>query len=158
LLASPAAGLNGSQNGFTSTASNFSIAYPAGTTVAAAVAVTKPRKKRLLFVDATLQVLTVAGAGETIRMYPRMNGSIGADPNSATPATDAVVKVCTSAAGGDYPTCSLTGTWWLDVDAYESGNPGALLDQPILVEMMLETPAGNVTSANISMRVQLLRK
>ena len=151
------AGINGTQNKSVSAAAHNGLSFPAGTTLAESAVIVKPRPKRVLLVDATLQVVTMAGSGDTIRMYPRINGSMGVDPDTSTPLNNAVTKICTSAAGGDYPTCSLTGTWWLDLDA-AAGIAPALLDAPLQVDLMVETPAGNVTSANVYLRTHILKK
>jgi len=91
----------------------------------------KGRAKRALSIHATLNI---RGAGATVvGILPRVNG-VSAEPNR-------VVTDCTSHAE-----CSVSGNWYLDVDAAELANPDAFVNEPLLVELIggeisLATPA-----------------
>ena len=139
------------------------IALPA--TAAAPVAsatVAKGTANSLLFVDATIQELGIVPPGDTMAMFPTVNG-LGFQPDLSKPEASQVWKGCrnpylTPDGSGDYPVCGFTGIWWLDLDAAEAAHPGLIIGQPLVVRLNAVGFAGNVSYANVSLTAQLVKK
>jgi hypothetical protein len=98
-----------------------------GTTPLVSATINKARAKRVLSIHATL---TVRGAGAAVvGILPRVNG-VSAEPSRIT--TDCSQQT----------ECSVSGSWYLDVDAAETANPDAFVGEPLLIELL-----GGETSA-----------
>jgi hypothetical protein len=105
----------------------------------------KGRSKRVLSIHGTL---SVRGAGAAvIGILPRVNG-VSAEPARIT--TD-----CASHAE-----CSVTGSWYFDVDAAETANPEMFVGEPLLVELIGgdTTPAEAMVTWDASVSVVVVKK
>jgi hypothetical protein len=105
---------------------------------------TRGRAKRLLMIDATM-VMNDDGPVE-ISVGPLVNG-IAAWPNAAA------VGHC---GAGEFA-CTVSGHWWLDLDQAEVENPGALIGQPLTVQLFAGETTGT-GQADVSMRVWMQKK
>lgn len=108
------------------------------------VQIVKGKKKRLLIVTGT--VSTFASAG-TISAEVVVNG-ISLEPIEG--GTNVVAQRCAGAA------CSLEGTWWLDVDAAESANPGMFYNVPL--DVVMTANASTATTGRASLTATLVKK
>ncbi len=143
-------------------ASAAAIALPAAPAPVVGATIARGKRKRLLVVHATIQEIGIYSPGDTMTMYPTVNG-LGFEPDSVHPENTQVWKGCKNPysgadGSGDYPVCGFTGTWWLDLDAAEAANPGALVGQPLAVSLNAAGFRGNVANANVSMTVQMIAK
>lgn len=138
------------------------IALPATAGTVASATVAKGTANNLLFVQATIQELGIVPPGDTMAMFPTVNG-IGFQPDLSKPEASKVWKGCrnpylTPDGSGDYPVCGFTGTWWLDLDTAEAAHPGVLIGQPLVIQLKAVGFAGNVSYANVSLTAQLVKK
>jgi hypothetical protein len=138
------------------------IALPATAAPVASATIVKGTANSLLFVQATIQELGIVPPGDTMAMYPTVNG-FGLQPDPSKPEASQVWKGCknpylTPDGSGDYPACSFTGTWWIDLDVAEAAHPGLIIGQPLVVQLNAVGFSGNVSYANVSLTAQLVKK
>jgi hypothetical protein len=90
--------------------------------------IAKGRKRRVLAIEAT--VGTESGAAGVLEMRPLVNDVAADGPIVSVACQPTLVH------------CSMTGTWWLDLDAAEAANPGVFVKQPLEVRLVGGTLAG----------------
>ena len=77
----------------------------------------------------------------------------GVEMEPGSPNPNFVLQGC-----GSIP-CTLTGTWWLDLDAAELANPGVFINQPLTVTLHGgEGFAAPQTEGRVAMSVRLQKK
>lgn len=115
-----------------------------GSTLATA-SLLKGKKKTVLAITATLT--TDSGANAVLQMLPTVNGF----------AVEGV-RVQQSCAF-TLAHCTVTGTWWFDVDASELANPGEVVGVPVDVVLTGGSVAGDDdASATVTLSVQVVKK
>jgi hypothetical protein len=92
------------------------------------------------------RVSSVQGQTILLGAVPVVNG-IGMYPQAA------VNVECTNTSIA----CSLGGTWWLDLDAAEAANPGAFINQPLVIGVVA-VQNYVVGMADVSIRAWLQKK
>jgi hypothetical protein len=144
-LASPGLAQNTSPGRNAVAAATFvlDVEPPGGAAVLTAT-LTRGRAKRLLMIDATM-VMNDDGP-VVMSLGPLVNG-VGAWPNAAA------IGHCGAAEFA----CTVTGHWWLDLDATEIENPGAFIGQPLTVQLFAGEASG-IGQADVSMRVWMQKK
>ncbi len=101
--------------------------YPAPLTATIA----KGQKKTVLAIAATLR--DSGPPGRCLGLQVSVNSVLAeSGPASAMPIT---VTDCGGCGGAAESFCSVTGTWWLDVDAAETANPGMFVGQPLSITL-----------------------
>ena len=136
-----------------------SIALPAGTTKLVNATIDKGVAHHILVVEATIQQLGIVPPGDSMTMYPDVNG-LGMQPDPSTPSAAQVYKMCFNPyfqpdGSGDYPVCLFSATWWLDLDVAEAAHPGTLIGKPLIVTLNTTTAYGRVANANVSLVAHL---
>jgi len=108
----------------------------------ASATIVKGKKRRVLAIEAMLTT-------PEFPIFP----VIGVRVNGIQPEPD-------STASGWCPDhhCTVTGTWWLDLDAAEAQSPGVFVGQPLLVELMAGNGGGGEPTANVSLTVRMEKR
>lgn len=123
-------------------ASLTNLAFTPATLLTATIA--KGKKKKVLAIEASLTTNT--GAAGVLEIRPFVN-------NFATEG-QAVQVVCVPSL----PHCTVSGTWWLDIDAAEVASPGLYVKQPLVVVLQGGVLAGGDSdisaTATLSVRVE----
>jgi len=116
-----------------------------GTAELASAFIQKGRARTVLAISATLT--TLSGTNATFHMFPEVNGVV--------PYGSVVNQACVAAVAR----CTMTGTWWLDVDDTEASNPGEFLNQPLSIVLLGGVLSG-ATDADVTatLSVQMVRK
>lgn len=115
-----------------------------GSTLATASLV-KGKKKTVLAITATLT--TNSGADAVLQMLPTVNGLAVEGVRVQQPCSFTLVH------------CTVSGTWWLDVDAAELNEPGSVAGVPVNVVLTGGSVAGdNDASATVTLSVQVVKK
>lgn len=106
----------------------------------------KGKAKSVLAIQAT--ITTNTGADGTLHMLPNVNGV-------AVQGTT-VNQTCAFSVAH----CTVSGTWWLDLDAAEAANPGQILKVPLEVTLQGGVLAGGDpdVSATVTLSVQMVKK
>jgi hypothetical protein len=131
----------GKSSAFESSGFMFVPASPA-TLLTATIA--KGKKKKVLAIEATLS--TDTGASGVLEIRPLVN--------------DVAVEggVVSVACQPGLVHCSVSGSWWLDVDAAEAANPGVFVKQPLVVRLVGGYLAGGdpdiAATGTLSVRVE----
>jgi hypothetical protein len=106
--------------------------------------IAKGKKKRVLAIEASLT--TDSGAAGVLEIRPFVNGF-------ATEGQAAQVTCAPSLLH-----CTVSGTWWLDIDAAEVASPGLYVKQPLVVVLQGGVlPGGDSdisATATLSVRVE----
>jgi len=113
----------------------------------ATVTILKGKKKRVLEVEGTAiestNVVTAMGAKAYVNGVPM-------EPNGTNYQ---VHETCSASVIN----CTVTGHWWLDLDAAEAANPGLFINQPLIVSFAALTAGANGTGV-VSLRAKLVKK
>jgi hypothetical protein len=122
---------------------------PVGVTTLLTASIEKGKKKYVLVVEATLSSGS-SPVSNYLEFGPRVNG-VEMEPGYPNP--NFVLQAC----GGD--PCTLTGTWWLDLDAAELDHPGIFINQPLTVTLHGgEGFASPQSDGRVTMGVRLQKK
>jgi len=111
-----------------------------------AVAIKKGKTHRVLTVEGMLSIYSAAGAAKLL-MVPLVNGI------PLNPVGKAAAASCTT---GEQ--CSVTGSWWLDLDAAEAANPGVGLGQQLNVTLVGNDTAETGSVGSMILRARLEKK
>jgi hypothetical protein len=87
-------------------------------------------RKRVLRIDTTITVVMENAPFSTVAVYPTVNGFF-AHPWGVN-VTALAVAQCDVNKGS---TCSVTGSFWWDLDALEEAHPGMILGQPLVIDL-----------------------
>jgi len=128
-----------SMNDFASAVSQIDVPLDSGAPVTLSVG--KPKKHNMLMVHATVSGNTAAA---TIGASVVVNGSVTLEPG----------VISEDCAG----TCTLAGTWWLDLDAAEAANPGTMLNGDPLTIQFSTTSTTNGNRGNKDIMAILIRR
>ena len=111
--------------------------------------IAKGKKKNVLVVEATL-----SSGASSISSYLILGTTVnGVEMEPGYPNPNFVLQSC----GGGL--CTLTGTWWLDLDAAELANPGVFINQPLTVTLRGgEASAAPQSDGRVTMSVRLQKK
>lgn len=95
----------------------------------------KGKKKTVLAIEASYTDAAYSPTAATARVLGltvTVNG-LGVQPNPVAPYT-----VNTDCGFTDTPpaACTVTGTWWLDIDAAETASPGLFVGQPLSIALV----------------------
>ena len=117
-----------------------------GTTTLLTATLAKGKKKTVLLITGTLT--TDSGASGGLHLLPTVNGF--------AVEGQTVDEVCAPSTVH----CTVTGTWWFDVDASELANPGAVSGVPVEVDLNGGALAGSDEdiSATATLSVQAIKK
>jgi len=124
------------------TTAAFTVPGP-GEQVVASVTIAKGRPKRVLEVDALLEVYNPADSAVYVLL--RANGVLLFGNDAAQDCNGMVA-------------CEVVVPGWMDLDAVEAANPGIFIGQPILVEMIAGNSSATVPSATATVRARLQKK
>jgi hypothetical protein len=108
--------------------------------------ITKGKKHRVLTVESMLSIYSAAGPASLL-MVPLVNGI------PLNPVSKAAAQLCTTGAQ-----CSVTGVWWLDLDAAEAANPGVVIGKPLNVSLVGNDSAQTGSVGSMVLRVRLEKK
>jgi len=105
----------------------------------------KGKKRTVLAVEAML----TASAGPALKftIRPTVNG-VDMEPQGA-----ASQEGCSASIP-----CSATGTWWLDLDAAETANPGTFISQPLTITLIGGEQSGAAIDGHVTMTARLQKK
>ena len=121
----------------------------------------KGKPKRVVVVEATMtKGVATPGAPVTLSMFPDVNGVLMEPDASGGVSGPGPLEDC-GGFGINPPafSCTLTGTWWLDLDAAEAANPGVFINQPLVVTLHGGDFAGmGVVPVDVTMSVRLEKK
>lgn len=110
----------------------------------------KAKKKQVLEVDGFLGDYNGSSADECIRVLVN-----GLDILEAqTPAVGGNAWACHPCSSTYF--CSLTGQWWLDLDAAELAHPGVFIGQPL--DIQLQAFSNVSTKIAVSLRARMVKK
>jgi hypothetical protein len=100
-------------------------------------------------VDATFMVPN-RGTMSTVEVYPVLNGRF--QDLSST----GVINACSTT----HPTCSVTGTFWFDVDELEATYPGTFVGQPLNLAVVGNPLTGSAAgfTYHLSFSAQVVKK
>ena len=123
----------------------------AGSIAPLAGTLAKGAKKSILRVEALVNHLH-GGTGTTGVLHVAVNGVL-LENGFGGGFTDGTVLSCTGQV------CLTTGTFWLDLDAAETANPGMFVGQPLSIVLTYTTQAANAGSSYAaSFSVQVSKK
>jgi hypothetical protein len=115
-----------------------------------AASIVKGKRKHVLVIQATLSSGSSPVAG-WLGIRARVNGFDAVPPGQFS--GDIQHQSC----GGNY--CTVTGTWWLDLDAAEVAHPGAFVSQPLTIVLDGgEFPMSPQSTGSATMSVRMERK
>jgi hypothetical protein len=135
-----------------------SLPLPAASVVLLSGQIAKGKKKRVL----TVQAMMTNGASApsvlpiVLSLQPLANG-VAMEPTSGGGAQGAVVDCGFSTP----PTaaCTVTGHWWLDLDAAELAHPGTFIGKPLEITLTGGTLAGGIgTPVDVTLSAKLETK
>lgn len=124
----------------------FDLEPPGGPAVMS-VELAKAKKKRALMIDLTMVSNDEGPVTISAGVIVNNNPALALRPNSA------VVGNCST---GEFA-CTVSGHWWLDLDAAEEAFPGTVLNEPITIDVYANETNG-VGAAEVSVRAWLLKK
>jgi hypothetical protein len=106
----------------------------------------KGKKKRVLAIHATLATNT--GAMGVLHLLPNVNGVAVQGTTLNEPCDPSLAH------------CTVSGSWWLDLDAAEAANPDVFVGEPLAIELVGGLLAGGDSDASgtVTMSVQMLKK
>jgi hypothetical protein len=106
----------------------------------------KGKAKNVLAIEATMTTNT--GGDGTLHMVPTVNGVAVQGTTVNQPCAFTVAH------------CTVTGTWWLDLDAAEAANPGSILKVPLEITLEGGVLAGGEAdvSATVTLSVRMVKK
>jgi hypothetical protein len=156
-VASAASVSPGKNSAFASTTGPLTYFTPTSTAT-----ITKGRRNTVLAIEATLSdgaSFPTASAMRVLGILVRVNGFV-AMPNPF--ANYQYYTDCGFDGDVDPVACSVTGTFWFDIDAAELANPGMFVGQPLNVELTAGDLAGGptvgITQVDTSLRVSVQKK
>ena len=112
------------------------------------VQLTKGRTKRLLVVHGVISGYA-STPGTMLSLAVQVNG-VDSEPNDHNYAQ--IVQ------DGCHGFCTISGTWWLDLDAMELAHPGQFINVPLDVSLRAQTWLGNLDGAKVSVTATLVKK
>lgn len=129
--------------------------------VQASATIEKGKKKTVLAIEASYSdgasYPTAAGM-RVLGLAVYVNG-VQAQPN---PLASYVYLTDCGYVDDDPVACSVTGTFWLDIDAAELANPGAFVGEPLVVELtagdLAAGPLVGITPMDTSLTVRVQKK
>ncbi len=101
---------------------------PQSVTTLLTATIVKGKKKHVLMVEATLSTGSSL-CSSYLYMRTEVNGVLPMEPRGGG-GHDEVLQPCNSGPA------TLTGTWWLDLDAAEAAHPGVFIGQPLTVKLL----------------------
>jgi hypothetical protein len=117
---------------------------PAAPATLLTATIAKGKKNRVLAIEATLG--TDVGAAGVIEMRPLVNDVAVEGPIVSVSCQPSLLH------------CSMSGTWWVDIDAAEAANPGVFVKQPLVVRLVGGYLVGSdpdiSATATLSVRVE----
>ncbi len=113
------------------------------TNPAISVTIEKGKKKRMLLVTG---IASAPSTTATVVLWARVNG-IEMEPQDGV---DSAIGVKCDGA------CTLTGSWWLDIDAAEAANPGVFVSVPLIVE--IEALSSGTMTGKFSVTASMVKK
>jgi hypothetical protein len=113
------------------------------------VQLVKGKRGRLLLVNGVLSAYTPT-PGVTIAMNATVNG-VHLEPNNYQTDSQVFQEGCNGF-------CTITGTWWLDLDALEQANPGQFVNVPLDVTLAARAFYGTLTFGKASVTATLVKK
>jgi len=121
----------------------------------------KGKPKRVVVVEAMMKTgVASPGFPVTLNMFPDVNGVLMEPDASGGVGGPGPLEDC-GGFGINPPafSCTLTGTWWLDLDAAEAANPGVFINQPLAVTLRGGDFAGmGLIPVDVTMSVRLEKK
>jgi hypothetical protein len=151
LVAAPSSSADVSTAGRTiALASSGPNTVPLGTGAFGGVQIDKARRKHVVLIDGTLS-FAVAPDVDYVDIYTRVYSTVSGLEVSANGGIYA-----TSCSGS---ACTVSGHWWLDIDALEAITPGNWVNRPLLVDMHGNTlPLGSTGIGSWALRLQMIKK
>jgi len=154
-----AMGTSGAWAQKTTATSQFAGVLPASDTVLTTAMITKGKTKRLLVASATVVAIDTIPVGDDCSIFFHLEAN-GIDlDNISGQGTHAEITCDCAHAGAFCIGCTASATATLDLDAAELTNPGVFKNQPIAVDLVVNTndacDGGNGTA---SLVVQMVKK
>lgn len=109
-------------------ASNLSLPT-SGTATLLTGQITKGKKKTVLAIEAMLTSIGQFSGPRTDTISPTVNGI------TVEPASSALALVNCPTISSTSFACTVTGTWWLDIDAAEAAHAGMFVGQPLNITL-----------------------
>ncbi len=103
----------------------------------------------VLRVDATAAVMG-SGSILSLQLYPIVNGQY----------QDSSFVGDVNACAQTHPFCSITGTFWFDIDELEAANPGSFVGQPLNISVQAGAQTGSDPGASyhLTFSAQVVKK
>lgn len=124
----------------------FDLDPPGGPAVMS-VELARAKKKRVLMIDVMMVSNDDGPLAISTGVIVNGNASLPLRPNSGA------VGNCSA---GEFA-CTVSGQWWVDLDAAEDQFPGTVLNQPITIDVYASEENG-VGAAEVSLRAWMLKK
>jgi hypothetical protein len=115
--------------------------------------ITKGKKKTVVAIEGMLTKIGSLTGPRIERIWPTINGILVEPGESGEP--DVAQVNCPTINLTLF--CTITGTWWLDIDAAEAANPGMFIGKALTIRLMGEEITLNGDSslaATLTARVQ----
>jgi hypothetical protein len=104
--------------------------------------INKGKKKTVVAVEGMLTDIGQTSGPRTEHIWTEING-IGIEPETSNVSYVAQVNCPTITISPFSGLCTVTGTWWLDIDAAEAAHPGMFVGQPLNITLMGQELTGN---------------
>lgn len=122
---------------------------PVAVTSLLTATIAKGKKKYVLAVEATLS----GGSSPVANSLMLRANANGVEMEPHSPGGNEVTHTCASAL------CTLTATWWLDLDAAEAAHPGVFINMPLSVTLEGgEFFASPQSDGKVTMSVRMQKK
>jgi hypothetical protein len=118
------------------------------TPVKTTVQLVKGKRRNLLIVNGVLSGSSTV-AGTFIGLGVTVNG-IHLEPNDATDSR--IFQRC------EVGFCTVSGTWWVDLDAVETAHPGMFVNMPLSVELQSQAFVSLFLQAKVSITATMVKK
>jgi hypothetical protein len=110
----------------------------------------KGKTKRVLRIDATVNVSTGVGGAGVMDVNVSVNG--------VTIEGGALFGFDNAVTCQAQEFCAFTGTYWLDLDAAEAANPGTFINQPLGIVLQASSPGNTGRPFGASFSAELEKK
>jgi hypothetical protein len=118
---------------------------PAGGTYSTAVTGTIEKGKKKTVIEIDVMATSIYPAGGGIIVLAKVN-DLHPEP---------IIQALDHCAEGVL--CTVSGQWWLDVDAAEMLMPGKFVGQPLVIDGQVAA-SGGITDARVSLRARVRKK
>jgi hypothetical protein len=116
----------------------------------------KGKRKTVVAVEGMLTSIGNSVAPHIEEIWPTINGIV-VEPRQSPFSGYAAEVNCPTFTTGSSASCTVTGTWWLDIDAAEAANPGMFIGKALTVTLTGAERTGQGDSgvgATLTARVQ----